>query len=84
MYLVLFLDQSNYEFNVSLHSSLTAAEAAFEALMRRFVIKPGETLPPKATWVGLCDNYGENPHLYRIQCDGEPGEEIRLSDLATA
>jgi len=84
MYLVLFLDQHNYEFNVSLHSSLAAAEAAFEALMRRFVIAPGETLPPKATWVGLCDRCGENPHLYRIECDGELGEEIHLSDLAAA
>lgn len=87
MYLTLFLDQHNYEFNVSLHSSLAAAEAAFEALMRKFVIAPGETLPPRTAWGGLCDDCGENPHLYRIECDGELGEEIFLGtseDLATA
>ena len=70
MYLTLFLDQHNYAFNVSLHSSLKAAEAAFEALMRKFVIAPGENLPPRAKWVGLCDDCGENPHLFRIECDG--------------
>jgi hypothetical protein len=79
MFLVIFLDQDNYEFNVSLHPSLGAAEAAFEALMREFVIAPSETLPPKATWGGLCDDCGETPHLYKIECDGKPAEEIRLS-----
>ena len=50
MYLVLFLDQHSYEFNVSLYPNLAAAVAAYEALLRRFVLKPGETLPPKAIW----------------------------------
>lgn len=93
MYLVLFLDQHNYEFNVSLYPNLAAAVAAYEALLRRFVLKPGATLPPKAIWGELgwekhhdnfVDDCGENPHVYRIQCDGELGEEIHLSDLATA
>jgi hypothetical protein len=79
MYLTLFLDQHRYAFNVALHSSREAAEAAFVDLLRKFVIAPGETLPPKATWVGLCDDCGENPHLFRIECDGSLGEEIHLS-----
>jgi hypothetical protein len=84
MYVVLFLDQNlNYEFIVSLHSSLPRAEAAYEALLRRFVVKPCETLPPKASWGELFDDCGESPHVYRIECDGKPGEEISLSDLAT-
>ena len=78
MYLTLFLDQHRYAFNVALHSSREAAEAAFVDLLRKFVIAPGETLPPKATWVGLCDDCGENPHLFRIGCGGEVGEEIFL------
>ena len=78
MYVVLFLDQTNYEFIVSLHSSLPRAEAAYEALLRRFVVKPGETLPPKASWSGLFDDCGESPHVYRIEYDGKPGEEIRV------
>jgi hypothetical protein len=93
MYLVLFLDANNYEFNVSLHSSLAAAVAAYEALLQRFILKPGETLPPKAIWGELSwekyhdnfvDDCGENPHVYQIQCDGKLGEEIHLSDLAAA
>ena len=47
MYLVLFLDQDAYQFVMSLHSTRAAAEAAFEALLRRFVIEDGEALPPK-------------------------------------
>jgi hypothetical protein len=87
MYSVLYLEQTNYRFIVSLHSTLAAAEAAFEALLRRFVIANGETLPPKADWSELFDEYGESPHLYKIECDGKPAEEISLSnseDLATA
>jgi hypothetical protein len=74
MYLVVFLDtqEGNYEFNVSLHSSLPKAEAAYEALLRRFVFNPvnarhvarmygrtaPETLPPKAIWTSPnCDLY---------------------------
>ena len=49
MYLVLFLDQDNYEFIASLHSTRPAAEAAFEALLRRFIVADDEALPPKAS-----------------------------------
>jgi hypothetical protein len=87
MYIVHFFDQANYEFIMSLHSSIEAAEAAFAALLRRFVVEDGATLPPKADWIGLCDHHGENPHIYKIECDGKPAEEIQLSgseDLATA
>jgi hypothetical protein len=86
MYLVLFFDQCNYEFNPSLHSSLPNAEAAYAALLRKFIIKPGETLPPKARWNAseLFDDCGEGPHVYRIECGGKLGEEIFLSDLAAA
>jgi hypothetical protein len=87
MYLVLFLDQDNYEFIASLHSTRPAAEAAFEALLRRFIVADDEALPPKASWDELSDRNGESPHLYRIECDREPAEQISLSnseDLATA
>jgi hypothetical protein len=87
MYLVLFFDQNNYRFITSLHSTLPAAEAAFEDLLRHFVVVNGEPLPPKARWRELCDDCGENPHIYKIECDAEPAEEISLSgseDLATA
>jgi hypothetical protein len=76
MYLVLFLDQSNYEFNPSLHASRAEAEAAYKDLLRHFECKP--------CCGGLADDYGEGPHLYRIECDGEVGKEICLSDLAAA
>ena len=87
MYLVHFFDQDNYEFVMSLHSTRAAAEAAYEALLRHYVIEDGEDLPPKATWHALSDNNGEGVHLYKIECDGEPAEKISLStneNLATA
>ena len=74
MYLVLFLDQQeNYEFITSLHPSLPSAEAAYAALVRRFGVKFGEG-----------DHCGEEPHIYRIECDGNPGEEISVSNCAAA
>jgi hypothetical protein len=76
MYLVLFLDQHNYEFNPSLHASRTEAEAAYKALLQRFDCKP--------CIGGLADDCGEGPHAYRIEADGELGEEIDLSHLADA
>ena len=74
MYLVLFLDQDNYEFNSSLHANLAVAKTAYEDLARRFDVKHHE-------W-GFCDDAGEAPHIYRIECDGNPGKEIHPSDLA--
>jgi hypothetical protein len=47
MYLVLFFDQANYQFITSLHSTRAAAEAAYEAFLRHYVIEDGETLPPE-------------------------------------
>ena len=74
MYLVLFFDQHNYEFNPSLHSSLPKAKAAYEALVLRFGVDP---------LVG--DYCGNEPHVYRIECDGNPGKGIDVSDdLAAA
>jgi hypothetical protein len=79
MYLVIFLDSDSYEFHASLHSSFATAESAFEARLREFVIPPGADLPPnKATWHALCDRCGEGVRIYRIECDGEPAEEIFL------
>ena len=72
MYLVHFLNQDNYEFVVSLHSTRAAAEAAYEALLRRYVIEDGEDLPPKATWHVLSDNNGEGVHLYESNATGNP------------
>ena len=62
MFLVIFLDQDNYEFNVSLHPSLGAAEAAFEALMREFVIAPAEPYPPKRLGAGFATT-AEKPRI---------------------
>jgi hypothetical protein len=75
MYLVLFLDQHNYEFNPSLHASREEAEACYRALLQHFGCKLclGE----------LADNCGEAPHIYRIEVGGELGEEIYMGDLAT-
>jgi hypothetical protein len=72
MYLVLFLDQCNYEFNPSLHASRAEAEAAYKALLQRFDCKP--------CCGGLADDYGEGPHIYHLQADGKLGEEINLCD----
>ena len=76
MYLVLFLDANNYEFNMSLHSSLAADETALEVLMRRFVLKPDETLPPKATWFGLCDDCRESVHLIGSNVAASPPRKL--------
>ena len=73
MYLVLFLDQCNYEFNPSLHASRAEAEAAYKALLQRFDCKPCSG--------GPADDWGEGPHVYRLEADGKPGEEIDLSHL---
>jgi hypothetical protein len=85
MYLVLFLDQNNYEFITSLHSTRAGALAAYEAKLRHYVLEGSEDLPPKTTWHVLSDDNGEGVHLYRIECDGGLGEEIFLGsseDLA--
>jgi hypothetical protein len=80
MYLTLFLDQRNYEFISSLHTTREAAETAFGDLLQRFIIAKGEPLPPRATWGDLFDeDTGEAPHLYEIELDGGPAEEISLS-----
>jgi hypothetical protein len=79
MFLVIFLDANRYEFVTSLHATLAAAEAECAALLQHFVIENGEDLPPKAEWSSLCDDCGENPHIFRIACGGGRGEEIFLS-----
>jgi hypothetical protein len=88
MFLVHFFDQNEYEFIMSMHSDFAAAERAYEALLREYVVEPGTTLPPKADWCCLANKHtGEGVKLYRIECDGETAEEIGLSsseDLATA
>jgi len=73
MYLTLFFDQCNYEFNVALHPSRAEAETAYKALLQRFDCKP--------CCGGLADECGEGPHAYRLEADGRPGEEIDLSHL---
>jgi hypothetical protein len=75
MYLVLFFDQCAYEFNPSLHPSRAEDERAYRALLREFKVKP-------LSEGGLCDDYGEAPHVYKIACDGKVGEEINF-DLTT-
>jgi hypothetical protein len=73
MYLVLFFDQYNYEFNPSLHASRAEAEAAYRELLQRFDCKP--------CYGGPADECGEGPHVYRLEADGKSGEEIDLSHL---
>jgi hypothetical protein len=84
MFLVIFLDANRYQLLTSLHSSLAAAEATYEGLLRRFVIAPGETLPPKASWGSLCDFNGEGVHIFQVELDGGPAKEIFLGSEALA
>jgi hypothetical protein len=72
MYLTLFFDQCSYEFNVALHPSRTEAEVAYKALLRRFDCKPCSG--------GPADDYGEGPHIYRLEADGKLGEEIDMAE----
>jgi hypothetical protein len=82
MFLTLFLDADNDEFHVALHSTPAAAEAAFEALLRCYVLEDGETLPPKDEWDTLSNSLTEElPQLYQIECDGKPGQKISPNDL---
>ena len=81
MFLTLCLDADNDEFHVALHSTPAAAEAAFEALLRCYVLEDGETLPPKDEWHTLCNDAGDSPQLYQIECDGKPGQKISPNDL---
>jgi hypothetical protein len=60
----------------TLHPSQAEAEARFEELLRRFVVADGEPMPPRHEWSSLIDGCGENPHIYKIRCDGQPAEEI--------
>ena len=78
MYLVTFLNQQNSKFITTLHSTRAEAEAAFETLLRRFILTEGGPLPPKAEWnsCSLGDRYGEGVHLFKVECDGGPAEEI--------
>jgi hypothetical protein len=70
MYLVLFFDQCECQFNPSLHPSRAEAEAAYRNLLQRFDCKP--------CCGGLADDFGESPRVYRLEADGKPGEEIDL------
>jgi hypothetical protein len=86
MFVALYLDQDNYEFNISLHATRDAAEAALAGLLTTFDIRNttsgelGPGLPPRERWGELFDASGEGLHLYRIECDGKLAEEIPLSD----
>jgi hypothetical protein len=84
MFLVIFLDANRYEFNVSLHATLAAAEAAYEALLQEFVLEDGEDLPPKEEWHAACDDCGEGVHIFQVELDGGPAEEIFLGSEALA
>jgi hypothetical protein len=84
MYLVVFLDQNNTEhyFTTSLHTTFAGAVAEYERLLRRYILEPFEAIPPKGEWSSLCDENGEGVHIYQIEPDGEPGEEIVPKDIA--
>jgi hypothetical protein len=79
MYLVIFLDMSEWKFNPSLHSTREAAEIEFKELVQRFEVKD-----QNGDGLCICDDHGEAPHLYRIQPDGKLGEEIFLNYVAAA
>ena len=87
MYLVLHLDQNDYQFITTLHPTLEGAAARFENLLWEFVLEApaitGESglvpgvLPPKNKWHDLFNAHtGEGVHIYQIGCDGKPAEEI--------
>jgi hypothetical protein len=87
-YLTLFLDQENYKFISSLHSTREAAEQRCMELMKHFVLE-GKPVPPKEDWICICDDCGEAPHVYEIRLDDGEAEEIDcqdkiLADLSTA
>jgi hypothetical protein len=93
MYLVLFLDQQNYEFITSLHTTRVAAEAAGAEMLRQYEVvnrfeggrlESDEPLPPSSEWEGLFDAHGEGVHLYEIEPDGGLAEEITLERGAKA
>ena len=84
MYLVHYLDQRNYEFHMSLHSTRAAAVVAYEALLRRFVLEEGQPLPPRGEWFALHDADGDPVQLYRVACDGEPAELIDIKEDVVA
>jgi len=87
-FLTLYLDQHEYKFISTLHTSRTAAEAAFANLLREFVVPDDEPLPPREVWGSLFDETtGEAPHLYAISADGGPSREIFFAnndDVVTA
>jgi hypothetical protein len=86
MYLVHYFDQHEYEFVMTLHSTRAAAEAAYAALLRRYVIKKGDPLPPKEKWDDLYDEgTGEAVHLYEVNCDdGNEACPIAIVDTECA
>jgi hypothetical protein len=81
VFLVRYLDQYTYDYHLSLHSTREAAEAAFGDLLRRYIVKDGEPMPPKSEWgsLDLCDANGENVSLYKIELDGATAEEITIT-----
>ena len=79
MFLTLFFDTHEYDFNVSLHSTRAAAEASFEKLLRDYIVPEGTPMPPKESWPDLFDeDTGEAPHIYEITADGGPPRDIGL------
>lgn len=79
LWLVHYLNRTSGDLHMTLHSSLAAAAAAYEARLRRFGFEP---LPPKEEWSALCDAHGEYVHLYSIISDAS--EPALLVDIAEA
>ena len=78
MFLTLFFDQHEYDFNVSLHSTRAAAEAAFEKLLREFVVPEGTPMPARESWPDLFnEETGKPPQIYEIAVDGGPPTDIK-------
>jgi hypothetical protein len=82
MYLVRFFDPNEYEFVLSLHTTLAEAEAAYAALLLKHDVNQTSErtytfdLPPKEIWSQLFDENGEGVGLYEIKADGKPAKLI--------
>jgi hypothetical protein len=69
MYIVFYLDQL-CEYHVSLHQTREAAEAAIADLLQRFDIE--NTMA------------GESVHVFYVERDGGPAEELSRGELTAA
>jgi hypothetical protein len=81
MYLVHFFYQPEYQFCMSLHSSLAEAKDTVDDMLRIFDINESGD-EPNPTRDQLFDSNGEGVQLFRITCDGGAPERIQIDPVA--